>query len=135
MSSDAYSPHTGAWGVAGIWDLVFGGLAVAAFGLGLLLVGTTRRSRIAGVAGVLAMGPVYAAAMWLGDVKISTPADPQTYCLLRGPVDAGTECGSAYLIRYWSAAVPIAVVLCLLLALLVVHMRIRLARRLSLVAT
>lgn len=134
MSSDAYSPLTGAWGVEGIWDLYFGGLAVATLGLALLCVGTTRRSRIAGVVGILAVGPTYAAVRWLSEVSIATPADPQTYCLLRGPVDAGTECGSAYLTRYWSAAFPIAVALCLQLAFLIVQTRIRLAKRRSLAA-
>jgi len=128
MSQDAYSPVTGRWGVEGIWDVAFVGLAIAGLALVVLILSRSRRERGVALLAALALIPAYVGIGWLGGVQIEGPAGDSIGCLMRGPVEAGSPCGAAYLARYVALMVPLTLLLIALASLVLVQVRDRYRR-------
>ena len=128
MSVDAYSPITGRWGVEGIWDVAFVGLAIVALAVLAGVLGRSRRERLLALIGALAVIPAYLGIGWLGGVQIEGPGGDQVDCLMRGKVDFGTDCGAAYLGRYAALMVPLMLLLIALLLATALNVRGRLRR-------
>ncbi len=125
MSQDAYSPLTGRWGVEGIWDVVFVGLAIAGLALLVLILARTRRERVVALVAALILIPSYFGVGWLGGVQIEGPDGDSMDCLMRGPVDAGSACGATYLGRYAALMIPLTLILVALAWLVVLQVRRR----------
>lgn len=123
MSQDAYSPISGRWGVAGIWDVVALGLAVAVLVLMVLVLARTRRDRLIAVIAAALLVPAYFGIGWLAAVQIEGPDGDSIDCLMRGPVDVGSPCGAAYLDRYAALVIPLTLLLIALACLVVVNVR------------
>lgn len=125
MSQDAYSPVTGRWGVEGIWDVAFVGLAIAGLALLVLVLARTRRERVVALLAALILVPAYFGIGWLGGVQINGPDGDSVDCLMRGPIDAGSACGAAYLGRYAVLMAPLTLLLIALACLVALQVRRR----------
>lgn len=107
----------------GVWDVVALGLAVALLALLVLILARTRRDRLIAVVAAALLVPGYFGVGWLGGVQIDGPGGDSIDCMMRGPVDAGSACGAAYLGRYAALVIPLTLVVATLAFLAVLNVR------------
>ena len=109
--------------------MLFVGLAVAALGMLLMMLAVRRRERLVGALAALTLLPTLFGTKWLGEVHVVGRGQERVDCLIQGPVNAGSDCGAAYLDRYALLMAPLMLGLVAILCLIVFQVHARVVQR------